>query len=269
MTCTAADALQVFSGRLAQNVAEGSARRLVLAIETAFAPVPGQFLHVAVSGSKEPYLRRPLSIADWDHRRGLLELLVLPVGKGTRTLAALQPGALVDCLGPLGNGFPRCGLGANPLLVGGGIGSAPLIYLARQLVNQGQPPVVFIGASNADRLAGEQSLAALASEMAIATEDGSRGYRGMVTEALVQRCSIRPKPTSILACGPRGMLATIKAIGAAHAIPCYGSLEEHMACGVGACLGCAIPMVAPTDGKKYLRVCADGPVFDLEEVVLS
>ncbi len=260
----------IFAARVARNLADGTTRRLVLTTENPMSPEPGQFLQVQVPGGGEGvYLRRPLSISDWDERRRLLDLMILPVGRGTEILAGLRSGTVVDCLGPLGRGFPLEDLGERPILIGGGIGSAPLIYLARRLVEMDRPPKTFIGASEADRLAGEKALAALSTQIIIATEDGSRGERGMVTSILADRLGELSDATSLAACGPRGMLAAVKALGERIGLPTYGSLEERMACGVGACLGCAVPMTNPAPGKEYLRVCADGPVFPLGEVVLS
>ncbi|MFO7942544.1 MAG: dihydroorotate dehydrogenase electron transfer subunit [Bacillota bacterium] len=260
----------IFAARVARNIPEGTARRLVLTTDQRLDPEPGQFLQIEVPGGGESaYLRRPLSISDWDEHRRLVELMILPVGYGTEILAGLRPGTIIDCLGPLGRGFPLEDLGERPILIAGGIGSAPLIYLARKLVEMGRPPRVFIGASEADRLAGEKALAALSSEIVVATEDGSRGESGMITWVLERRRPDLREATALAACGPRGMLAAVKALGAKMGIPTYGSLEERMACGVGACLGCAVPLANPEAGKQYVRVCADGPVFPLEEVVLS
>lgn len=260
---------EVFGARLVHNAPEGRARRLLLAVEEDIAPVPGQFLQLGVGGGGETYLRRPISIADWDGARGLLELLVLPVGKGTGLLASAQPGSIIDCLGPLGRGFDLDAAGPRPVLVGGGIGAAPLVYLARRLAERGCPPLTFLGASDHPGLAGEKPLTALSRRVVLATEDGSRGATGMITEVMLRNPGELEGATAIMACGPRGMLAALKGMARERGIPAYGSLEEHMACGVGACLGCAVPMSRPESGKSYLRVCADGPVFPLEEVILA
>ena len=260
---------EVFGARLVHNAPEGRARRLLLSVEADIAPDPGQFLQLGVAGGAETYLRRPISISDWDGARGLLELLVLPVGRGTGLLASTRPGSIVDCLGPLGRGFDLEAAGELPVLVGGGIGAAPLVYLARKLASRGCPPLTFLGASDHLGLAGEQSLTAHSRRVVLATEDGSRGERGMITEVMLRTPGELEGATAIMACGPRGMLSALKGMARDHGIPIYGSLEEHMACGVGACLGCAVPMSRPESGKSYLRVCADGPVFPLEEVIVT
>ncbi len=261
--------LHLFEARVAHNAPEGTARRLTLAVDEPIDPNPGQFLQVGRSGS-ETYLKRPLSISDWDAARGLLELLILPVGRGTRHIASARPGEMLTLLGPLGRGFPSPDeLGAAPLLVGGGIGSAPLVFLARRLAASGNPPTTFIGASDGQRLAGEKSLAGCSRRLVLATEDGSRGEIGMVTSVIWEHLDGLEGITSIAACGPAGLLEAVKILSDRLGVPAFGSFEERMACGVGACLGCAIPMAKPGDGKKYLRVCADGPVFALEEVAIS
>ena len=237
---------------------------------------PGQFVMVRVSGAIDPLLRRPFAIFDigvhTPPQSGAVaqvyfEMLYRVVGKGTAMLSALHDTDLLDILGPLGTGFDQGNAGEEKLMVGGGIGLAPLYLLARELVEKKSPVRLFAGGRTRDDILCTTEFERLGVECYTATEDGSLGEQGLVTEALKRRLDALKGQATIYACGPDGMLHAVTRIAAERNIPCQVSLEGYMACGVGACLGC----VAPGKGHSpetpdYRCVCTEGPVFESSEL---
>lgn len=215
--------------------------------------LPGQFVQVKCGHSR--FLRRPISICDVS---GNAMRLVFEVrGEGTEWLARRQPGDRLDVMGPLGNGFDVSG--DKLLLVGGGIGLPPMLYCAKAAVGEAH---VVAGFRSADRAMLLDDFKAAATGFAVTSDDGSMGAHGFV-DALVRDTLGKDKGfTSILACGPKPMLRSVIRVADEFGLPCQVSMEERMACGVGACLGCAVQMA---DGSMK-RVCKDGPVFDAKEV---
>jgi dihydroorotate dehydrogenase electron transfer subunit len=215
------------------------------------AHAPGQFamLRVCGPGHSDPLLPRPMAVFRAQADR--VEFRYKVVGRGTARMAALHPGDAVELLGPLGRGFP---LRDGPaLLVGGGTGIASLYELARALPG---PVTVVLGARTAGDLLALEDFRELSAQLRIATEDGSLGTRGRVTDAL----ELAPG-TTVYACGPDAMMHAVAQRAAAAGLPCLVSLESPMACGFKICLGCAIRTPA---GIRY--VCHDGPVFDADEL---
>ncbi len=241
-----------FTIRENTTIADGTCR-IVLAGEMAEPMRPGQFVQLRLP---QVYLRRPISVYDCDADR--FTLIYKVVGKGTSLLAAMQPRLpreTLDVLTHLGNGFSVEKSGERPLLIGGGVGTAPLYLLARELTKAGKTVSAVIGFRTASEIFAEEELRALGVSVTVATADGSRGVKGFVTDAL-------PKDggsTFYYACGPEPMLRAVRA-----AAPINGelSLEERMGCGFGACMGCTIET---KDGPR--RVCKDGPVFAKEALV--
>jgi dihydroorotate dehydrogenase electron transfer subunit len=194
-------------------------------------------------------------------------MLYRVVGKGTARLSALREGDSLDVLGPLGRGFDPRGDDEEKLLVGGGIGLAPLHLLATQLAKRKSPVRLFAGGRTRDDLLCLAEFEGLGVDCRCATEDGSFGARGVVTVALESHLAALKGRAALYACGPDGMLRALAKIAAGRALPCQVSLEERMACGVGACLGCV------TAGRNhspqtpdYRCVCAEGPVFESGEL---
>lgn len=221
---------------------------LRLAGDASALTVPGQFVNVLVPPK---FLRRPLSVCDWDEKS--LTLLYKTVGDGTERLSRMQPGQTLDVLTGLGNGFDLGQSGAHPLLAGGGAGVAPLYALAKGLLRRGAKPRAVLGFNAAREVFWRKEFEALC-ETTVVTLDGSAGVKGFVTDALGDA------PYSFLyACGPAPML---RALDAATGGPGQFSLEERMGCGFGACMGCSI---RTKNGEK--RVCCDGPVFGREEIL--
>ena len=218
----------------------------------------GQFLHVACGHSR--LLRRPISVACVlaDEPENTAALIFEVKGEGTRWLANRKVGDQVDVLGPLGNGF-SVEEGGRYLLVGGGIGTPPLLGYAEAFRENA---VAVLGFRSADRVILEDRYREACKEVYLCTDDGSAGRHGFV-DAQVRDILEKDKNfTAILACGPRPMLKSVAKAAAEYGVPCQVSMEERMACGVGACLGCAIQMA---DGAMR-HVCKDGPVFDAREV---
>lgn len=225
---------------------------------------PGQFVHLRAGMSSDPLLRRPFSIHYADAGRKEIWLLIRVAGTVTAGLAGLQPGRYLDLLGPLGNGFPAQDEAAKTILVAGGIGLAPIYFLARRRKSAALPFVLILGALTKTALPGDRFFSAVGLKPQLATDDGSRGYRGSAADLLDRRLRSGKMPARIHACGPVGMLSRVVELGRNYGLPTHISLESHLACAVGACLGCAFPF--KVNGViEYRRVCRDGPVFDGEE----
>ncbi len=239
-------------------------------------PLPGQFVMIRESLRREPLLARPLSVFGFKRHEGhgVLELLYRVAGKGTTILAHLKPGGELAVLGPIGRGFTLPSGIRQVIFVAGGVGVAPLAYLLHSdlLASKAGPEIrmnFYLGARSAELLAGVERLRDFC-ELGICTDDGSHGYHGTVT-AMLHRDIDRfdPGETIIYACGPTPMVWALRSLLREHPISCQVSLEERMACGLGACLGCAVAIRGPEGKREYRRVCQDGPVFDLREVLLA
>ncbi len=218
---------------------------------------PGQFVQVRVDGSPSTYLRRPISIHDVDPQHNDLTLLVQQVGEGTRHLASAIEGDLINMVLPLGKGFSRPEKGDRCLLVGGGIGIAPLFYLAKVMNADGIRPTLLLGgktASDLIRLEDYQTLG----DTVVTTEDGSLGEKGFVTMHSIWQ---KRQFDKIYVCGPKPMMKAVAKLASEKGIWCEVSLENLMACGLGACLCCVEDTV---DG--HVCVCKEGPVFNIRRL---
>lgn len=221
---------------------------------------PGQFVHIRAAGHT---LRRPISICEIDREKGTLRLVFEVRGSGTEMLSMLPAGGLMDLLGPLGNGFTMLPADRSAIVVGGGIGTPPLLEVAKHYAENG---TAILGFRNAAHVILDEDFDACGCDLRLATDDGSRGHHGFVTDLLRQRLA-EGNADIIYACGPKGMLQAVAALAEEFGVRCELSLEERMACGVGACLGCATPIRTPDGGMTYKHVCKDGPVFDAKEVI--
>ncbi|WP_374712317.1 dihydroorotate dehydrogenase electron transfer subunit [Symbiobacterium terraclitae] len=272
--------------RVLAHDGDGEIHKLTLAAsEVARRATAGQFVeihpvarHPGGTPAIDPLLRRPLSLCEIRPEAGEVSLVYRVVGRGTRALAALQPGDTVDLLGPLGHSFPAPAAGRGRLLlIGGGLGIPPMAAAARWAVQAGRPALAILGARSARYLAGAREVEATGVEVITVTDDGSAGQRGLVTDVLdrllvgTDRVGGRGAGVDtthageVWACGPEPMLVAVKERCAAAGVPCFVSVERFMACGFGACLGCTVPRA----GGGYLKTCQDGPVFPAEEVVLG
>lgn len=226
---------------------------------------PGQFFEVKCSGSNGPLLRRPLGV-HCISKNGV-EILYEAVGKGTELLSGKKIGEKLDVIGPLGNGFKILSEASSDkrpaILVGGGIGIAPLLALAQRLTAKKTVCYVIIGAKTKSGILREKEFKKLGCFVMVSTEDGSKGRKGYATDILKHLMKIIDCQVSgIYACGPHPMLHAAGRMAHLINVPCQVSLEERMACGVGVCLGCPVK----TKEQEYKMVCKDGPVFDSREI---
>ncbi len=223
--------------------------RMTLRGDTSAITAPGQFVNIQLAGR---FLRRPISVCDWED--GLLTLIYKVVGGGTAQMAAMRPGAQLDLLTGLGNGYDTSKSGQTPLLLGGGVGVPPLYGLAKHLLAEGKKPTVILGFNHAPEIFYETEFAQLGAQVIVATADGSRGVRGFVTDAMTNL-----HYSYVYTCGPEPML---KAVYNAAKTSGQFSFEERMGCGFGACMGCSCKTIY---GNK--RICRDGPVLEKEEIL--
>ena len=221
--------------------------------------LPGQFVEVRVDGSPSTFLRRPISVNFVDREANELWLLVATVGEGTRKLAQLKTGDTLNCLLPLGNGFTMPeSMDGECLLVGGGVGVAPLLYMGAELLQRGGRPTFLLGARTADDLL-MLDLFRRYGRVYVTTEDGSEGEKGFVTShSLLQKARF----DRIVTCGPTPMMKAVARYARQTDTDCEASLENMMACGLGACLCC---VEKTTEGN--LCVCKDGPVFNIRKLL--
>jgi len=233
--------------------------------EIARSVLPGQFVHMKVPGRNENILRRPFSVYGRDERAGSLDVLYQEVGTLTEYLPSLQAGD-IELMGPLGNTWnDSC---ERALLVGGGVGAAPLFMLAETLKDKGIVFDVVLGAQTAEALVTRQRyLELMGREPSCATDDGTYGRAGFCTSLVEERLNGGAQEDGgaydfMAVCGPEPLMRIVARMGAKANVPTQVSLEKRMACGIGACLSCVVNTV---NGKK--RSCVDGPVFNAEEVV--
>jgi dihydroorotate dehydrogenase electron transfer subunit len=217
---------------------------------------PGQFVHIRISDGPHPILRRPFSILSTDKDK--LRILFKLVGEGTKILSLAKPGDILDIMGPLGTYFPMEGKPA--VLIAGGIGMAPLYFLAQRIKKKNKRKVIFFyGARSKNDLVFTKEIAVLVDKITVTTDDGSQGKKGMITDLLDPLL----KPDfSFYACGPEPMLIALETKLRMHHLSAWFSLENRMACGVGACQGCAVET-----RSGFRRVCVDGPVFSSDEII--
>jgi len=218
---------------------------------------PGQFLQVKVEGSPSTFLRRPVSIHDVDYDQNTIHLLIQIAGKGTEALSGIKEGEKLNIIYPLGNSFSLPAENARTLLVGGGCGVAPLLFLGKYLKSKGYKPEILLGFRNSDRIIEYDEYSSIG-PVYLTTEDGSKGEKGFVTDhsVLMER-----RFDHICCCGPEPMMKAVAGYCSRNEIHCEVSLEHLMACGFGVCLCCVVNTV-----KGNLCTCTDGPVFNTKEL---
>jgi dihydroorotate dehydrogenase electron transfer subunit len=226
----------------------------------------GQFIHIKVTEGTYPLLRRPISIHDIDPDTGTISLLYQVRGKGTELLSTKRRGEKLNLLGPLGNGFNLEFSGKKAILVGGGIGVAPLYSLAKSLIRDGKEVRVLIGARTKEMIYQAEKFFDLGCTVQCATDDGSYGEKAFVTE-LLESALKDEKPDYVYTCGPEVMMTKVVDICLTDSVSGQVSLEAYMGCGIGACLCCTTELV--DNSKRHAKVCHDGPVFFFEEVRLN
>jgi len=226
-------------------------------------PGPGNFFMISAGNGLDPLLKRPFSL----HRRtgSGIRILYRVTGRGTAILSRKRPGDVLEIIGPLGNGFPARRAGENTILVAGGVGIAPVFALAEHLAASAKKPVLFYGAKTGSDLLCIDELKSIGIEPRICTDTGDTGRKGPVTGMLREFLGKNPsfsEDCCIYACGPESMLRSLSALAGEYGLRGYAALEQNMACGIGACLGCIVNTT-----RGYKRVCRDGPVFPLNEII--
>jgi len=234
----------------------------ILAPEMARLSTAGQFCHIRVPGFS---LRRPISICQVDRAEGTVRFLFDIRGEGTAALANSKEQDMLDVMGPLGNGFQLLSPDHKAVVVGGGIGVPPMLQTA---AHYGKNATAIVGFRSRDKMVLTEDFQRLGIPLMTATEDGSYGHHGLVTDLIRQRIGEGPVDI-VYACGPKVMLRAVAALCGDHGIRCQVSLEERMGCGVGACLVCACKVKRESGDTTYAHVCKNGPVFEAERVVFD
>ena len=230
---------------------------------------PGHFVAVAVGGAQTSMvLRRAFALyganvqADY---AGTIQFVVAAHGPGTQWLLERRTGDVIDVVGPLGHPFPMPADPVPAVLVGGGYGTAPLVPLAQALMAAGSPVEVIVGAATSSRLFGELVVRRSVGAVTVTTDDGSAGVRGRVTDPLPDAIT-RLGAQVVYACGPMAMLRAVGTVARAHSISAQVAVEEAMACGIGVCMTCVLPVRGDDHRSRFVRSCVEGPVFDAERV---
>jgi len=228
---------------------------------------PGQFVNVKVCDGYDPLLRRPLSVHRISKEHKRFELLYEVIGRGTELLSKYSVGSELDVLGPLGKGFEIDKKKEIAVLVGGGMGVAPLLMLADELKGKTKVIYALVGCNSRDKVLCEKEFKGITDQVLVSTDDGSYGKKGFISDILLdlidnQLTTHNFQLTTIYTCGPQAMLKAVVDISFQKKIDCQVSMEQHMACGIGTCLGCVIKT---KDG--YQKVCDEGPVFDGKDII--
>ena len=226
---------------------------------------PGHFVAVAVGGDNTAMiLRRAFALSGATVSQqfaGTIQFVVAEHGPGTQWLVQRRAGETLDVVGPLGNPFPLPSGPAPAVLVGGGYGSAPLLPLAQALLANESPIEFVLGAASAGRLYGELAAKRMVGRVSVTTDDGSAGEKGLVTDVLPEAIE-RVNAEIVYACGPMPMLRAVSDIARERAIRVQVAVEESMACGIGVCMTCVLPVRGADGASRFVRSCVDGPVFD-------
>ncbi len=226
---------------------------------------PAQFVQIRTDAGQSPYLRRPFSALRTHPEAGSIEVVYDAIGEGTRRMAAASAGHRLDLLGPLGKPFVPSTTG-RVLLVAGGVGLVPLAFLAWFHSERRDDMVFLMGAANQGRMPDMDRVIPSDLRRWLATDDGSLGHEGPVTDLIPEH--VVPGGTQVLTCGPHAMMARVAEIAAERRLPCMASMENHMACGFGACVGCVVEYrEAEREDHRYRRVCIEGPVVDAHAIV--
>lgn len=226
-------------------------------------PDPGNFFMLSIDNGYDPLLKRPFSV----HRctENNFQILYRVVGKGTDLLSYKKPGDVIEVIGPLGNAFPVL-KSKDIILVAGGLGIAPIFALAESLISKNRKPLLFYGARTKDEVLCINELSSIGIDPIVSTDDGSMGHKGNIVNVLKRHLTSHPPAGkarhSLFACGPEPMLKALAETTAKKSLKGYAALEQNMACGLGTCLGCTV-----LTNTGYKRVCKEGPVFPIGDIV--
>ncbi len=227
---------------------------------TAQAVQPGQFIHMLIPGHEAHILRRPFSVYKADINKGIITILYQTVGQGTQLMTDIKPGEICNLMGTMGHGWKP--VDGKILIVGGGVGAAPLFLFAEKLAHENHPFEVVLGAQTESMMVTRHDYAEiLGHDPILATDDGSLGHHGFCTQPVVEALATGGY-AGVFCCGPEPLMHAVADIAAEADTDCWISMEKRMACGIGACLSCVVNTV---DGKR--RSCVDGPVFNAKDVV--
>lgn len=256
--------MKQFSAKVLKNcqIADNFLELTFSANEPVSVPLPGQFLTIRVSSSTAPLLRRPFAYAGLTQNSTEFSIIYQKRGNATEILAGKQIGESVDCIGPLGNSFPFPGQNETAILIAGGVGIGPILFFAEELARK-KTPFIFIFGCRTSSLVPDTP-AFLQLNPIICTDDGSRGFKGTTADYLQTTNSPIPEKSVFYGCGPSRMLEACYRFANARNAQCWVSVEQVMACGVGACMGCAVKVKTE---QKFLRACKEGPVFDADLLV--
>lgn len=235
--------------------------------------LPGQFVMLRIPGRDVPFLGRPFSIYSLTSIDGdtVIEILYRVAGKGTVLFSRMNTGEELTILGPLGHAFDIVPPLKRVILVAGGIGVAPLSFLAEQYgrtcAGSGMHISCYFGARNGNALIGIERLHRICSEVKTSTDDGSAGYHGLITDLFDSDVASCHDDTMVYACGPHQMMKSLAQVMEKHSCRCQVSVEERMACGFGTCLGCTVVTRTPQGKQQFVRACKEGPVFDIGDIL--
>lgn len=255
-----------------ENVAEDMYRIHLYEPHIAQTSHAGQFVNIQIPKEAAVFWRRPFSIHGTRPESGIFEILFNAVGRGTQVLKKVKNSAKLNLVGPLGNTFNHPDHLKEIIIVAGGLGIAPFKLMLQNLLNRQLKKTVFFGVSSKSNLCCLDEFHRLGAECRISTEDGSQGYRGFVTDDLQNYLRKLPDLShrQLLVCGPTPMLRKVQEIAQTFQIDAQVSVENIMACGFGACMGCPVQLAHPLDdGKQFLLACKDGPVFNMDEILLD
>jgi dihydroorotate dehydrogenase electron transfer subunit len=222
------------------------------------APLPGQFVNIRIQESTVPLLRRPFALSGHDPGASTGSVIFQKRGMGTEILSGKKPGEALDMIGPLGNSFMPFASRHSNILVAGGTGLGPVFFFAHELERKKLPYVFVFGTRSRESI--PRFLAESGLKLELCTEDGSEGFKGMVTDFLKTRETGLSGNAALFSCGPHPMLKACAEFAAGKRIPCYVSMEQVMACGIGACMGCVVK--TSHSESRFMRVCVDGPIFE-------
>ena len=253
---------------LHRKIARDHYRMRLKSSPAARAARPGQFIHIRCREESpyDPLLRRPISLVDVDPVRGTLDIVYKVMGLGTQALAQMPEGAKIDLIGPLGEPFTFPPKGKQAVLIGGGVGIPPLVFLAKELLKKRIKAAAFLGARTKEWVICREDFRKLGVPVRAATDDGTLGARGSVVDLAAKETGT---DSIFYICGPTGMMKAAAVLARRRGIPAQVSLEERMGCAMGCCMGCVVEVNTEPVGShaRFQRVCTEGPVFPAEEII--